>query len=193
MAITALGDITVHTTGEPPAVGSTAPDFTLTGGDFADVTRTPGPARCSTSSRASRQASARRASAGSTSSRPASTNTDVVCVSNDLPFALAKFCGAEGIEKVTVGSAFRSAFGTDYGITMVDGGWRGLLARAVVVLDADGTVLHTEVVGEDQPGARLRRRGRRTGLRRYSASGGSHTARRMSTDPEGRSGVPSSR
>jgi thiol peroxidase len=42
MAITALGDTTVHTTGEPPAVGDTAPDFTLTGGDFADVTRTPG-------------------------------------------------------------------------------------------------------------------------------------------------------
>ena len=70
----------------------------------------------------------------------------MVCVSNDLPFALANFCGAEGIEGVVVGSGFRSDFGADYGLTMADGNWRGLLARAVLVLDGDGTVLHTEVV-----------------------------------------------
>ena len=49
-------------------------------------------------------------------------------------------------EEMTVGSSFRSSFGTDYGVTMVDGGMRGLLARSVVVLDTDGTVLHTELV-----------------------------------------------
>ena len=58
---------------------------------------------------------------------------------------MTSFCAAEGLEDVIVGSAFRSGFGTDYGITMADGNWRGLLARAVVVLDEDGTVLHTEI------------------------------------------------
>ena len=58
---------------------------------------------------------------------------------------MASFCAAEGIDDVIVGSAFRSGFGTDYGITMADGKWRGLLARAVVVLDSDGTVLHTQL------------------------------------------------
>ena len=72
-------------------------------------------------------------------------NTEIIAVSQDLPFALASFCGAEGLDAVLVGSAFRSGFGTDYGITMADGGWRGLLARAVVVLDEDGTVLHAQL------------------------------------------------
>ena len=76
---------------------------------------------------------------------PGLENTEVICVSQDLPFALANFCGAEGIENVVVGSAFRSGFGTDYGVTMADGGWRGLLARAVVVLDEDGKVLYTQM------------------------------------------------
>ena len=58
---------------------------------------------------------------------------------------MASFCAAEGLDAVLVGSAFRSGFGTDYGVTMADGKWRGLLARAVVVLDADGTVLHTQL------------------------------------------------
>src|SRR6476661_5630821 len=108
MATTLLGENTVHTVGDLPGVGTKAPDFTLTSGDFTDVTKT-------------------------------------VAVSQDLPFALASFCAAEGLENVLVGSAFRSGFGTDYGVTMADGGWRGLLARAVVVLDEDGTVLHAEL------------------------------------------------
>ncbi|RAG62633.1 thiol peroxidase, partial [Burkholderia multivorans] len=67
-------------------------------------------------------------------------NTTVVCVSNDLPFAQARFCGAENIENVITASGFRSAFGKEYGVTMVDGPLAGLLARSVVVLDANGTV-----------------------------------------------------
>jgi thiol peroxidase len=59
---------------------------------------------------------------------------------------MRRFCGAEGIENVRVGSAFRSSFGTDYGVTMVDGAMRGLLARSVVVVDTDGTVVHTQLV-----------------------------------------------
>jgi thiol peroxidase len=72
----------------------------------------------------------------------------VVCVSNDLPFAQKRFCGAEGIENVTTASAFRSSFGGDYGVTITDGPMAGLLARAVVVIDAGGKVAYTELVPE---------------------------------------------
>lgn len=75
-------------------------------------------------------------------------DTDVVNVSVDLPFAMARFCGAEGIENAKVGSAFRSSFGTDYGVTLTESAFAGLLARAVVVLDRDGTVLHSQLVPE---------------------------------------------
>ena len=75
-------------------------------------------------------------------------NTTVVCASADLPFALARFCGAEGIDNVTAASSFRSSFGADYGVVMTDGPLRGLLARSVVVLDADGTVVYTQLVPE---------------------------------------------
>jgi thioredoxin-dependent peroxiredoxin len=148
MATTHLGDTEVHTVGELPALGSPAPSFTLSGGDVTDFTSADLTGSrvvlnifpsietgvCSASVRRFNELAA------------GLENTRVLCVSVDLPFTLAKFCGAEGIENVTVGSAFRSSFGTDYGVTMVDGGWRGLLARAVVVYDTDGKVLHTEVV-----------------------------------------------
>lgn len=75
-------------------------------------------------------------------------NTVVVCASQDLPFALARFCGAEGLDKVIPASAFRSSFAADYGVKMVDGPLTGLCARAVVVLGTDGKVLHTELVSE---------------------------------------------
>ena len=71
-------------------------------------------------------------------------DTVVVCVSNDLPYAQARFCGAEGIDNVITGSGFRSSFGDDYGVTLVDGPMRTLLSRAVVVADEDGTIIHTE-------------------------------------------------
>lgn len=75
-------------------------------------------------------------------------NTAVIGVSKDLPFAQARFCGAEGIDNVQTLSAFRSTFGKDYGVEIVDGPLEGLLARAVIVADADGTVLHSELVSE---------------------------------------------
>jgi thiol peroxidase len=148
MATTLLGENPVQTVGELPAPGSKAPPYTLTGTDLVDFTSEAqvgsrvvlnlfpsiGTGVC--------QASVRRfneLAAGL-------DNTVVVCASADLPFALSGFCGAEGITDVTVGSSFRSSFGTDYGVTMVDGAWRGLLARAVVVVDTDGTVLHSELV-----------------------------------------------
>ena len=75
-------------------------------------------------------------------------NTAVVCVSKDLPFAQGRFCAAEGIDNVTTASAFRSSFGEDYGVTQTDGPLEGLLARAVVVVDENGTVVHTQLVDE---------------------------------------------
>jgi thioredoxin-dependent peroxiredoxin len=69
-------------------------------------------------------------------------------VSNDLPFALNRFCGAEGIENVVTASSFRDTFGEDYGVALVDGPMAGLLARAVVVVGANGDVLYSELVPE---------------------------------------------
>jgi thiol peroxidase len=73
----------------------------------------------------------------------------VLCVSADLPFALGRFCGAEGIENVETASVYRSPeFGRDYGIYMAEGRLAGLLARAIVVIDESGKVVHTELVPE---------------------------------------------
>ena len=80
-------------------------------------------------------------------------NTTVVCASKDLPFAAERFCSAEGIENVSTGSAFRSSLGEDYGVTMTDGPLKGLLSRAVVVIDEQGKVVYTQQVSEvtDEP------------------------------------------
>ncbi|MBP3538019.1 MAG: thiol peroxidase [Muribaculaceae bacterium] len=76
-------------------------------------------------------------------------NTTVICISEDLPFALARFCAAEGIDNVVVASAFRSpVFVKDYGVQMTDGPLAGLLARAVIVIDTDGKVIFSDLVEE---------------------------------------------
>ena len=76
-------------------------------------------------------------------------DTVVLCISADLPFAQGRFCGAEGIDNVITLSAFRNQdFGDDYGVKIVDSPLEGLLARAVVVVDAEGTVQYTELVPE---------------------------------------------
>jgi thiol peroxidase len=141
----------VATAGELPSVGSQAPDFTLTKTDLQPLTKKELAGKrvvlnifpsidtgvCATSVRKFNQQAA------------ALPNTVVVCVSKDLPFAMKRFCAAEGIEKVTTASWFRGPdFGQDYGVTMVDGPLAGLFARAVVVLDPAGKVVHTELVPE---------------------------------------------
>ncbi|MFZ1382372.1 MAG: thiol peroxidase [Scrofimicrobium sp.] len=140
----------VHTIGELPAVGSAAPEFTVVGPDLGAVELSALPAGrvilnifpsidtgvCATAVRHFNELAANL------------DRTTVVCVSKDLPFALGRFCGAEGIDGVVTASAFRSSFGDDYGVTMVDGPLEGLLSRAVVVLDEDGTVVYTEQVPE---------------------------------------------
>lgn len=70
----------------------------------------------------------------------------ILNVSKDLPFALKRFCAAEGISNVETLSAFRSSFGKDYGIELADSGLKGLLARAVLVLDQHNQVVYSELV-----------------------------------------------
>ena len=156
MATTAFQGNPVNTSGDLPAVGGTAPAFTLTGGDLGAVSSeglaggrvvlnifpsidTP---VCAQSVRTFNERAA------------GLDDTTVVCVSADLPFAAGRFCGAEGIENVTIGSTFRSPeFLDDYGVGIVGGPLGGLCARAVVVIDSDGTVLHSQLVPEivDEP------------------------------------------
>lgn len=148
MASTKFKGTPVNTVGDLPAVGSQAPAVSLVGSDLAEVSRTGGKRTvlnifpsvdtgvCAMSVRRFNELAA------------GLDNTQVICASNDLPFALGRFCGAEGIEDVVVGSGFRSDFGDAYGVTMLDGPLAGLLARSVVVIDAHGTVVHTQLVDE---------------------------------------------
>lgn len=139
---------TVHSLGELPAVGSRLPDFTLTGTDMVDFGREIAAGRrlvlnifpsldtavCAMSVRKFNELAA------------GLDNTLVLCISADLPQAQTRFCGAEGIENVVTGSVFRSGFGTDFKVVLVDGPNRGLLSRAVIVADADGTIRHAQQV-----------------------------------------------
>ena len=141
----------VEVAGNFPQVGQTAPAFSLVAKDLSDVTLdhyagkrkvlnifpsvdTP---TCATSVRTFNQ------EAG------ALDNTVVLCISADLPFAQARFCGAENLANVVTLSTLRgAAFLKDYGVAISTGPLAGLTARAVVVLDADNTVLHSELVSE---------------------------------------------
>ncbi|WP_420175077.1 thiol peroxidase [Luteococcus sp. OSA5] len=150
MATTAMKGNPVNTSGELPTTGSTAPSFTLVGEGLAPLTSDELKGQrivlnifpsvdtgvCATSVRKFNELAS------------GLDNTVVVNVSKDLPFAQARFCGAEGLDKVKVGSDFRGSFGTDYGVLQLDGPLEGLLARAVVVLDEQGTVLHSQLVPE---------------------------------------------
>lgn len=140
-----------HTYGEVPAVGTKAPDFTLVTpelkevhlGDYAgkklvlNIFPSLDTAVCAMSVRKFNQ---------KTASHP---DTAVLCVSMDLPFAAQRFCSAEGIKDVVPASAFRSPeFVKDYGVELVDGPLKGLLARAVLIVDKDGKIIYRELVEE---------------------------------------------
>lgn len=76
-------------------------------------------------------------------------NTQVICLSADLPFAFKRFCGAEGIENVVTASLFRNReFARDYGVLINEGPLTGLTARAVIVMDEAGKILHAELVDD---------------------------------------------
>jgi thiol peroxidase len=150
MADTAFSGNPAHTVGELPAVGSKAPNFTTVAADLKDVN---GDAllgkRVVLNIFPSVDTGVCAASEREFNKRAAGLdNATVVSVSKDLPFALERFCAAEGIENVVATSAFRSSFGEDFGITLEDSPLAGLLGRAVLVLDTDGTVLYSELVPE---------------------------------------------
>jgi thiol peroxidase len=141
----------VRTSGELPVVGTKAPDFTLTKNDLTDTTLADYAGKrivmnifpsLDTSVCAM---SVRRFNEDAASLR----NTVVLCVSEDLPFAQSRFCGAEEIENVTTLSAYRyRAFANNYGVRILYGPLKSVMARAVVVIDQMGRVIYTEQVPE---------------------------------------------
>ena len=150
-----MADITfrstpVSTVGELPAVGAAAPAFELVGQDLAPISLAELAGRTVVLNIfPSVDTGVCAASVRTFNERAADLqDTVVLAVSADLPFAAARFCGAEGIEDVLPASTFRSDFGDAYGVRMEDGPLAGLLARSVVVIGPDGTVTHTELVPE---------------------------------------------
>ena len=150
MSQVTLGGNPVNTSGDLPAVGTSAPSFDLAAVDLGNISSADfagknvvlnifpsvDTATCATTVRTFNERAADL------------DNTAVLCVSADLPFAQGRFCGAEGIANVKTASTFKSSFGADYGVSLIDGKFKGLLARAVVVVGQDGNVKHTELVSE---------------------------------------------
>ena len=151
MASITLGGNPINTNGELPVVGSKATDFNLVKtdlgtaslADFAgsrvvlNIFPSIDTGTCATSVRKFNE--------------NASTleNTKVLCISRDLPFAQKRFCGAEGLENVINLSDFKDGgFGKNYGLEITEGPLAGLHSRVVIVLDENGTILHTEQVNE---------------------------------------------
>jgi thiol peroxidase len=140
----------VQTVGELPAVGASAPQFTLVKADLGEVSLAELKGKnvvlnifpsidtgtCAMSVRKFNEKAAQL------------DNTVVICVSADLPFAAGRFCGAEGIENVLTGSTFRASFGEDYGVTFTSAPLTGLLSRSVVVINSEGKIAYTEQVAE---------------------------------------------
>ncbi len=141
----------IHTNGELPAIGVKAPDFRLTKTDLSDISLNDFAGQkivlnifpsidtpvCSVSVRRFNSEISRFGQAVA------------ICASRDLPFAHARFCAAEGLKNVVSASELRAlTFGEAYGLRIVDGPLAGLLARAVLVIDTDGTVIHRQLVPE---------------------------------------------
>lgn len=150
MATIALKGNEIHTIANLPEVGSTINIMGLTATDLSDksmddykgqnvilnIFPSVNTGICATSVRKFNQDAAQL------------DNTKVLCISKDLPFAQAQFCGAEGINGVEMLSDFRSSFGDQVGVTITDGPMKGLLSRAVIVLNPEGKVVYTEQVPE---------------------------------------------
>lgn len=156
MATVTLKGTPIHTLGNLPAIGNKAPEFSLTKldlgsarlSDYAgqkvllNIFPSIDTGTCAMSVRQFNEEAAEL------------EDTVVLCISRDLPFAQARFCGAEGIDKVVMLSDFRDGqFGQKYQVAFTDGPLQGLLSRSVVVIDANGIVRYTEQVAEtvDEP------------------------------------------
>ncbi len=151
MATVTLKGNPVNVGGNFPKAGDSAPDFKLTAGDLSDVSLanyagkrkvlnivpsldTP---TCAKSTRVFNEKAS------------GMDNTVVLVIAADLPFAMSRFCGAEGLKNVVTLSTFRGKdFHTKYGVDIADGPLRGLTARGVVVLDENNKVKHAELVPE---------------------------------------------
>ncbi|MCL1894453.1 MAG: thiol peroxidase [Holophagaceae bacterium] len=151
MAQVTLKGSPINTAGNLPSVGSKIPAFVLVKNDLSEISQkdlagskfvlnvfpsidTP---VCALTVRAFNAMASKAQGA------------KVLCISQDLPFASARFCGAEGLEEVISASAFRNQdFGKVFGMVMTDGPLRGLLARSVIIVDAQGVVIHSQLVPE---------------------------------------------
>lgn len=150
MADITLGGNSIHTKGNLPEVGSTIKDFKLVNLELKEVTNEDFAGKkkifnifpsidtgvCAAAARKFNEEAADL------------DNTVVINVSKDLPFALNRFCAAEGLDHVVSLSDFRGSFGDDYGVKITDSAMQGLLSRAVIVADENGKVIYTEQVPE---------------------------------------------
>lgn len=144
------GGKTIHIVGNLPKKGDKAPDFSLTDNSMMQKSLTDFKGKyvllnifpsvdtgvCSASVRHFNEDAAKL------------PNTTVLCISKDLPFAQKRFCGAEGIKNVVMLSDFRSDFGEKYGVKIADSGMKGLLSRAVVVINPEGKIIYEEQVSD---------------------------------------------
>jgi len=145
-----LGGNPVSVSGKLPAKGKSLPKFSLTTSALQDITNkdiagkrvifnifpsidTP---TCASSTRKFNEIAS------------SLSNTEIYCVSADLPFAQGRFCAAEGLSNVKTASSFRSNFGATFGVNLTSSVLKGVMARAVIVADEKGKVLHTELVSE---------------------------------------------
>lgn len=152
MATVTIRGNAVHTSGDLPAKGSKAPDFKLVNADLKEISLGDFAGKkkvlniypsidtpvCAASTRKFNE------------KMNGVSDAVTICISADLPFAFKRFCGAEGLSNVQTGSTtMRSSdFAKKYGVELIDGPFAGLCARAVVVLDKDNKVVHTEMVKE---------------------------------------------
>lgn len=150
MATITLHDQPVQTVGSLPEVGSTAKDFNLVSVDLKEKKSDEFKGKkVIFNIFPSIDTGVCQAAARKFNEKAADLdNTVVVNVSRDLPFALNRFCAAEGLDHVESLSDFRGSFGEDYGVTISDSPMKGLLSRAVVVTDENGKVVYTEQVSE---------------------------------------------
>ncbi len=156
MASITLGGNPANTVGELPSLNTNAPSFTLTKSDLSEVSLSDysghkivlnifpsvDTGTCAKSVRQFNEEASKL------------ENTKILCISKDLPFAQARFCGAEGIENVDMLSDYKSGnFGNDYGVAFADSAFETLLSRCIVVVDESGKIVHTEQVSEtaDEP------------------------------------------
>ncbi len=141
----------IQTAAELPEIGSSALDFTVVNTDLASISLSELKGKkvvlnifpsidtpvCAASVRRFNEEAAKF------------SNTTVLCISRDLPFAHKRFCAAEGIDNVIAGSVYRdSSFSDAYGVLIQDGPLAGLFSRAIIIIDEQGTVIYTEQVPE---------------------------------------------